>query len=762
MPKNIAEDKDKLKEKLEYIGLNLEKVPSFLKEFIPFSYRPLKSYDDMSYKVYKYIDVSDIEILLIPTDRLTNLNEKYKLALPIGRYLDSTSEENLEYFTTFLSMLNNTELQDIKDLEHEQEKLQEQYPYEVKYDNNYIWQIYYSDVSDRYFMLVPTNEFNNTALFYVLKKQIEAKKTRTKHLIYVPISHLEYSGSFLVKSQITDLENYLWYFTKEWPSIFEVYNKRGKMQLKILGKAKVYEKIQSTYVITLNTKEEAVEKYKLIKALFILATGLPEDYIFKTRINDEGELTFSYINDEEKVIEYNNLLEFIQNEASQKKLLIGLEDKKILEEQEKAKKLKAITEKKTEEYLNKQRQIATFLECKKTFFGKVKYYFSNRKKEFQKANKERIKKQIDEQKQNKEEVISVNKQDEAYTIEDLIEIGTKLENRRKMQKNLNLDNKALELKKVNLERKIKNANIYLNEIELHKKSIFEFWKFTNKDELPSLNEGEEENKSKEKIAKSFEYEIDIEDVGKTVDELQRRKLSKNEIDGIFAIKQALCSFQILSTTKSSNLTVEQKEILQNELDKLKAEYQKDLEFIKVKDFDIFGGMSDDKTKIKMLNNQKHRETEKDKYNILNINPKTELTVYIDNIRNYLRLIKESFVKISSEYTMPIYLASDDEALLENLQIFHLDEMKILEEKKAYLYKLNWKEGMPILYYSNIVFYDNFNQTLPLGMNLSDEVLVNLEGHKLKEKARDTFKVNHVIDEYTNEIITINVIEYDVK
>ena len=52
-----------------------------------------------------------------------------------------------------------------------------------------------------------------------------------------------------------------------------------------------------------------------------------------------------------------------------------------------------------------------------------------------------------------------------------------------------------------IERKIKNANIYLNEIDLHKKSIFEFWKFTNKDELPSLNEGEEEE-NKENISKA--------------------------------------------------------------------------------------------------------------------------------------------------------------------------------------------------------------------------------------------------------------------
>ena len=41
MRKNIAEDKEKLKEKLEYIGLNLERIPKFLTEFTPFSFRPL-------------------------------------------------------------------------------------------------------------------------------------------------------------------------------------------------------------------------------------------------------------------------------------------------------------------------------------------------------------------------------------------------------------------------------------------------------------------------------------------------------------------------------------------------------------------------------------------------------------------------------------------------------------------------------------------------------------------------------------------------
>ena len=159
-------------------------------------------------------------------------------------------------------------------------------------------------------------------------------------------------------------------------------------------------------------------------------------------------------------------------------------------------------------------------------------------------------------------------------VKDLIEVCTKLDGRKKMVKNLKLDQKALELKKVNLERKIKNANIYLNEIDLHKKSIFEFWKFTNKDELPSLNEGEkEENKEKEKIGKSFDYETDIEELGKQVDELQRRKFSKNETDGIFAIKQVLTTSQILNNTESKDLNQEQKQILEQELENLKKEYE---------------------------------------------------------------------------------------------------------------------------------------------------------------------------------------------
>ena len=760
-----TKEEENLKEKLNYLGLNLERIPKFLKEEKPLSYRPSKTYDSNNYKVYRYVDVNEIQILLTPTDRLADLNEKYKKSVSISRYLDSKSEENIEYFTTFLSMLNHTQIEEIEALEKEQENLKEKIPYQVKYENNFLWQIYYSDISKQYFMLVPTNEYSSSSLFYLLKKQIEAQKARRKELIYVPISGEEYQASYLLKSQIADLENYLWYFTKEWPNIYEVYDNKEKLRIKIVGQTSVYEKIESIYVITLENKEEALEQYKLIKALFILATGLPEDYQFKTNITLEGELEFKM---NEEAITYQHLMEFIQTQVSQKKVLFSLEEKRIGKEQEKLRKLKETAEKQTEEYLARQRQIATFLECKKTFFGKVKYYFSNRKKEFQNANRNRIKpKEVVEESTSQEAITVMQTEKEIYTIEDLIEICTKLEARRKMVKNIILDEKALELKVINLERKIKNANIYLNEIELHKKSIFEFWKFTNKDELPSLNEGEEETRQKkEKIGKSFDYEIDIEDLGKRVDELQRRKLSKNETDSIFAVKQVLESSQILEKTKSIDLVKEQNEILEKELQKLKQNYQKDIEIIHTKDFDIFGGIVEDKTKIKMLNNQKHREIEKDPYHILNITLQTDLNSYIDGLRNHLNFVKEAFCKIACFEQMPIYLMAKEQVVLENLQIFHINPKEVMKlanhQEEVYLYKINWQEGIPMVYYSNIIFYDNLHQTLPLGMDLSDEVLVNLDNVKLIEKAKSNFSMNRKQDEFTYQVIKVKVIEYEVK
>ena len=222
-------------------GLDLENVPEFLKSFKPLNYRPLESYDD-TYKIYKYIDICDIQILITPTDRLTSLQEKYKLASPILEYLDSENEEDIEKFAKFLEMVKNLKIDDIEEIETEQELLKDKIPFEVKYKNNFIWQIYYSDYCNKYFMLVPTREANNPELFYILKQQIQCNKEKGQRKIFVPISNMEYSERYLKKTEINDIENYLWYFTKQWPNIYEVYDNDENLEVQILGQVDVYEK----------------------------------------------------------------------------------------------------------------------------------------------------------------------------------------------------------------------------------------------------------------------------------------------------------------------------------------------------------------------------------------------------------------------------------------------------------------------------------------------------------------------------------------
>ncbi len=69
---------EKIIDKLKYIGLDLDNIPDFIKEFKELDYRPSKYNDEHLYKVYKYINVDEIQILLTPTNRLSYMGEKYR------------------------------------------------------------------------------------------------------------------------------------------------------------------------------------------------------------------------------------------------------------------------------------------------------------------------------------------------------------------------------------------------------------------------------------------------------------------------------------------------------------------------------------------------------------------------------------------------------------------------------------------------------------------------------------------------------------
>ena len=771
--KGTTENLNILRDKINYIGFELEKVPEFLKEFEPLNYRVPKVYDETTYKVYKYVKIKDIEILITPKDRLDDLSERYKLASPLFTYMKPETNEDIEKYAYFLKMINQTRISDIENIEKEQKEFEKEIPFDVKFSNNFKWQIFYSDYADKYFMLASTNETDNSPMFYLLKRKIEENKSRRKKegTIFIPISNEEYSEAILKKSEIEDLENYLWYFTKNWPSIYEVTDQEGNTFLQIVGDTIIYDKMTSQYRIVLKDKKDAMKKYKLIKALFILAYDLPNEYKFQVKISEDGGIDFYY---KDEKIEYDSLAEFLKKESINK---IKENDKVKNDTKEiKAdiKDLQKQEEEKYQEYLNKEREIVTFLECKKTFVGRIKYFFKGKKsKKGQEvsehsANKDRMKEILNQDKETsthykEEEIESRN-----YTVEDIIKIGKELEDNRKENKNSKLDLKALQNKVENLDKKIKNATEYLNEIDEHKKSIFEFWKYANKDESKMLVEGEEQEEvsNRQTLKKTFDYEEDIESLASKIDNQQREKLTHQEQDALFASNFVLDGINIVSKTK---LLKSDENKLESLLSELKDDYKKDIDKIEEKDFDIFGNVSEDRTKIKTLKNNKHRESEKDKYKVLNVNLNTEMDTFIEKLKELRKILIDESEKIEVPYDISLYKASNEKIEPEGFDKFSINPFetlnnleKISTSKETYLYKINVPEGTKLVFYSNITFFENNNQTLPLGMDISQEGLINMDLYSLELKNKDEFNINIAKDEFNSFVKRVKVYEYDIK
>ena len=766
MPKKTVENSETIKGKLEYLGLDLDKIPKSIKQYKPLEFRIPKFYDEKQYRQYRYVPIKDIQILLSPTNRMDEIEEKYKKASPLADYLDSESEENIIKHTTFLNMLNNFNIEDVEKVEEEQVNLNKKIPFKVKYENNYLWQIYYSENTDQYFMIVPTEDSDYSTFFYLLKKQLEKRKTGK---IFVPIRNSEYTSEFLKKSEFEDIENYLWLFTKDWPLIYEVYDKNDKLSIQIVGETEVYQKIKSPYRIKLESKEQANEFYKLLKAMFILQTEIPHYFDFKTNIGKGGEIEF-YI--EDRKIEYGNIVEWINSEYS-----LGL-DKETEAEELINKNSKRLQNLKVEiaaqeiEYLAKEKQISTFLECKKTFFGKFKYYFKySKKKNKNKMKNEEVEEVTDvEDKEDMEELPKRRRaKKENYNIEELVALYKEIDKKETELKNIMMDINSLKLKNKNMQKKIENATAYIAEIDSHKKSIFEFWKYSNKDEMSSLPEGEEEEVNIiKKITKTFDYEEDLEKLGKTMDKMQRKNLTKDETDGVYITTTSL--LPLLNKIKINEF---QPKDIENALKEIKKEAIEEKILSEKEEFDIFGGLLQDSTKVSKIKNKKHRELPKDKFNILEVSKNTKQIGFKLSLENVITNIKAALTKVVVPEDVPVYKAIIDDKIDDRqINVFDINPENEInqaiknEDNKINFYKINLKEGTNAVSFTNCIFYDNQNKTLPVGQDLSTKMLVDISKLNLKLKNKSKFKVVEFEDEHDDfskiEIKTINVFEFDTE
>ena len=757
--KKIAQ---KISEKLEYICLDLEEIPETLKYIENINFKPNTGIEENKYRQYRFISPKELEILVSPCNRLEDTKTKYSKAKPLVSYLVSKTEEEQELHEEFLRMLEEVDIDEIKQIEEQQQAINKKIPFKVRYPKNYLWQIYYSENDDKYFMIVTTEDQDYSTFFYVLKKQLEKKKAGK---IFVPISNIDYSKEILNKTEIESLENYLWTFTNDWPSIYEVYDKTGKISLQIIGQTQVLGSIKSEYKVKLNNKIDAGKFFKLVKALYILQTEIPEYYKFKVQIDKQGEIEFQY---NEEVLKYDELADFV-NEQYKRLIEIGEENiKNNIEYKQKLSLLKLETEKLEADYIEKEKQISTFLECKKTFFGKVKYFFKYSGKRKKKEEKKEIEIPQDNPIENTESMDEEEKTKKQYTLDDLLEKGKETANKEKEFNNTKLDINAIKLKKVNLIKKIENASAFIAEIDSHKKSIFEFWKYSNKDEVKTLAEGEEEIVNVKPHAKIFEFEDDFEEFGTIMDKIQRARLNKEELDFLYLATTE----QINPLNKVKTNSLETKE-LDKYLKTLKAE-QKEIKGKLDEEIDIFGGLEEDTRKIKKLANKSHRENPKNKFLILDMGKQYKVVDYKVNLSQAIWRINEALNKITTSQDIVAYMWTEDDENIDanKINIFNLnveDEVQKAIEKsensKINLYKIKLTKGSNVIAFSNCIYYDNQNKTLPIGMDNDTRIIAKLNDMDIKLESKKVIRIGKLDDDEmgTKLIIkNINVLEYSVK
>ena len=764
-------ENDDLMENLEFLGLDLNKIPKFLKEAtLPIFNTSKLNDNNKELKVYKFVPIDKIEILLTPCLRNDDIKQKYDSAVPLKYFLENDGdEEEIALFKTFSKIVRNMSEEEIKKINDKQEEFSQNIPFKVKYNRDHLWQIYYSEKSDKYFMLVCTKEQTFSEFLYLLKLQIDFSKKRKKDApkIYVPVNYIEYSEKVLKKNEISDLENYLWLFTKNWPLIFEVYDEKDEPSLQIVGETYVYKNIKSNYKIVLNEAEEAIKFYKLMKALFILQTEIKEQYNFETKIDSNNGLSM-YLSKVE--ITFDNLTNFIKNEFLLADYEIKNGNQKIVDLKKQLEDLKGKVKEKEEEYLQKQKEISTYLECKKTFIGKVKYFFKSSSKTKKIKPKQTSNNITDSKKYNidTEPIKMLIEEKEFYTIEDLVTIYNLRERGENNYKNLKQDLKSLELKLENLNLKVKNANLYIEEIDNHKKSIFEFWKFANKDEKLALEMADDEkNIEQNNMKKSFDIDVDFEKLGEEADSIQRKKLSNEEKDSIFIASTDILN--LINMIRSNEII---KYDFETTLENLKEEFNNERLVISSETFDIFGNITENNNKVKFIGSKSHRENEKNKFKILNINKQIDVFDFTEKVQSIMNYLEGAVPKIKSIYDMTLYKIvpisrniEQDKFELYNINVENeLEKYKDTDEGAYNLICLNYKEDMPLIYYTNSIFYDNTNKTLPLGMNLSTNVLIDNSKLEFLLVNKTKFRTNLYFTESDNTNLKskdIFVYEYDV-
>ena len=161
------------------------------------------------------------------------------------------------------------------------------------------------------------------------------------------------------------------------------------------------------------------------------------------------------------------------------------------------------------------------------------------------------------------------------------------------------------------------------------------------------------------------------------------------------------------------------------------------------------------------------------YNILEISKTTKQIGFKISLENVINNVKEAINKVVVPEDIPVYKAIIGDKLDEKqINIFNINpenEMKqaiLKPANKINFYKINLPEGANAISYTNCIFYDNQNRTLPEGQDLSTNILIDITKLDLKLSNKTKFKIVEMEepnDDFSGiNIKNVNVFEFDAE
>ncbi len=187
------------------------------------------------------------------------------------------------------------------------------------------------------------------------------------------------------------------------------------------------------------------------------------------------------------------------------------------------------------------------------------------------------------------------------------------------------------------------------------------------------------------------------------------------------------------------------------------------------DVDIFDEIVEDKSKVKKIRNKKYRETERDMFEILDVNKMSKQLGFKLNLEKICQIIEESIKNVKCPEDITLFKAVNDNEIDKNeFNDFNINPENEIKEackedgEKINLYKVNLKRGENIIGFTNIIYYENKNKTLPLGMDFSTKAIIDLSKLNRTMKKTKKFHIARFKDEKDDfsNIITKDVIVYE--